>query len=294
MACTDPFAEAAGECVIELAEAAFSQETQDTQPELVQAGANPLSVARSAVKFTLAQGGSQKEKATKTAGPGPGRGIGNRKHFHSNLRPVSPEISAWAEVTVWITPPPPKNKSSKKRKLSSDQVPITIWPQYSLQGTSFDKKYVVVRRSERWLQEIQKVVRPKGAPLETCRAVEAKFNKAIHTMLAQALKNAGVDEVERRNDCDMEGIIDGRRTLGKSQTASGFKIMKKLCFEIEMCGHELVVLNSARALIFEISPAAKRFMQEGVPKLFADLFANRRAGRIAMGVSAFNYVRVSI
>ena len=92
----------------------------------------------------------------------------------------------------------------------------------------------------------------------------------------------------------MDSLVDGRRSTGKSKTISGFTIQKELRWNMAISGYELTVLNTARAMVFEINPASCRFMQEFVPKLFADLFANRRAGPIAWGVLAFGYVRVSM
>ena len=89
----------------------------------------------------------------------------------------------------------------------------------------------------------------------------------------------------------MDSLLDGRVSTGKSKTMSGFTIQKVLRWNIAISGHELTVLNTARAMVFEISPASCRFMQEFVPKLFADLFANRRAGPIAWCVLASLWLR---
>ena len=280
----DLWASAADLCEVEVKKAESSEVAEDTQPETVNGGANPLLVARKAVK-SVAPGGSKKEKAKTNTGPGPGRGVGNRAHYHNNLRPVSPEMHAWGEATAWITVPTPKIKDSKKRKLSLGPVPITIWPQYTLQGMSSDTtKYVVARRNEQWLQEIMKVLRPKGLSVERLRRIEKVFMQAIHEMLTRALANAGVEEAERRKESILDGVSDGRLTIGTSQTKSGFKIAKQLHFKVNMLDHELMVLNSARAMIVVLDPAAKRFMQEAIPKLFADCLGERRAGRIALGL----------
>ena len=281
MASSDVFADLAAESALDFDAACCAD--VDEEPELKGAGAAAPVVTSSA----KAKASSKTKTAKKKEKESVGQGKGPRLNLTQLLSPISPTPDMTALTTVFVTQPAPpgrKTKSHEKREQPMGPVPVPVWPQYTVKNDDAEMTYAVAARTERWIQDILQLTKPKKATQPLCRAVLHNFMNNIHEQLVAGLAKSGSKRLEELQE---EEIVSGRkaksRANGCTRSRSGFSYRRVLRWTIEVSGYELTVLNTARSFAFEINPCACRFMNECVPNLFVRLYAKRCAGPDCVG-----------
>ena len=241
---TDPFADAAGVIVHStVGGATVHQSSSDVQPvsQTTVPGANPTAMPRNVTT--------------------------PRKKQKPYVRPpsqLSPRINNADPTqnmvhTIFVDPSTIAKHDDKtaKRKTTAG-VPVTIWPQYTIDCYD-DKTFVVVTPTEWWLNTLLQTLRPRSTA-NTVRNLQTAFSE-----LARQWIRSGLDSfsANRRTDDDSDDAGVGQRPP-RHRSLSGVNATRNTLLNVRIDDASVTVLNYGKLFVLLLDNDGLLFIHNNV------------------------------
>ena len=174
--------------------------------------------------------------------------------------------------TVFVEPTCTRTNASDatiKRRRTSDLVPVSIWPQYTLEHAP--GRLVVVAPQEPWVMRMMNAIRCRASEKST-RVLSQNLGQAIRVMLRK-----GLDERKCRSaadavaDDDMSDDADPKERSAAHRNFSGFSFHNVALVELTFANVVVRALNDGRVLVLLLDDDSLRFIRTTLVELIRRL-----------------------
>ena len=207
-------------------------------------------LATSAEQTTPGKPGRPKKGATQTEQSPTKRKRTSRHGCKQKLSAMEPKSDVEFMPTVFVQPSA-KKKGAKPAKVNT--VPVTLWPQYSINGV--DGTFLVVSASELWFQKMLKTIRCRSDD-QTLRRLTANVMYQLKILLRTILGNA----VESDNKADV--CEDDVQEKPKQRTWSGFRLCDVLLLQKSWGTTKPTLVNTGEVMILLLDEEGTKFICE--------------------------------